>query len=291
MLLAVNQDQPLAYVDSGSGVGVVDTAPVFPATLTVSNDYMRTGFFTISFWFKSLAPTVNKPLAIMCTGTNSNNHMTVLLRPSTTGTNPGRLQLMLAGPLSVNVTSTNRFDDERWHHCAIVFGEVFETTNIELWFDGQFDTNFQQPKYFKAPSNMINSGTTIGQSKWITGATNDGVTLDELAFFNRVLPDERIKAHSKLSQDIEIRLDSNVSILSRIDAKRELIYSLASQVLLSSHIGYVSNKRPLVFSLSSTVSRSAFIDVSIAPKPRRFKATVNNNKTQATIQRKESIRV
>jgi hypothetical protein len=85
------------------------------------------------------------------------------------------------------LTSTDSVNDGQWHHVAVRFGSGVLT----LLIDGVLDSNTETAPVSSIPANTID--LVIGKRD--SGLLPFVGNLDEIAFFNAVLSDERILAH------------------------------------------------------------------------------------------------
>ena len=228
------------------------------------------------------------PMPVFCIGTSASNHMTVGIRPSATGTNPGRLELRLAGPFTHTQVSDVRIDNNEWRHIALQFRYQFETTVIEMFIDGKPDKAVLAPKEFVLPSTW--KTTLLGESKFITGYQTG--QMDEIAVFNKPLSNERIAAHSSLTKpNIELDAKATVDITANIGYSRTLLWSLTSHVLASGNVGLSLDRPKITHSLTSKVTYKGNIDYALLAKPIVWHTKLAAHSTETILQRREHTRL
>lgn len=255
-----------------------------------SANWLKTGEATFECWVKMPNPRT-KPLAIFSVGNSTSNYMLLGVRPSAAGTNPGKLELRATGTaISKTAVSESRIDDNAWHHIALVLSYFSESTMLEYYIDGKYDSGALLSKEFIKPSTWTT--TYLGDvSRFLSGYDSAGSPMDEIAVFNKPLSDERIKAHSSLVKpSIDLAAVATVNITGSISMRTNLIISPAATVGLKGNISFSSLKAPLPFALSSLVTRKGFIDYRLSAKTIKANALLDRNYS-TTLQIKKGTRL
>lgn len=214
MLSSVEADQPKAYVHSGLGEGVVDTAPLWPTTISVNSDWTRNRDQTIEFWFRQPSNSTST-YCVLSVGLNGSNKLLLSVQRSNHGSLPGRVALTLTGSgYNLTWSTTNRYDDGEWHHCVIVLFQMFDVMNQFFYIDGQFESQNYKNSPFVFGSNWGN--TTLGDaSRFAAGYVITGSPIDEIALYDYELPDDRIEAH--YNEVMHVPAGPSVAIAGQID--------------------------------------------------------------------------
>lgn len=193
MLSSVEADQPNVYVHDGLGTGVVDTAPLFPTTITVANTWHRSTSQTIEFWFKQDANATNS-YCVVSAGTSSTRRMIVAVMAGTHQHYPGYLYLGFSGSSGGgSIYTNNGWADGEWHHGVVIIDQS-NRTNIYIYVDSVLVREQYYAFAFRFENTWGN--TRIGDTgPTASGYSISGSPIDEIALYNKALSPDRILAH------------------------------------------------------------------------------------------------
>lgn len=294
MLSSVEADQPKAYVHSGAGTGVVDTAPLFPTTLTVPSTWSRSRDQTIEFWFKK-EPTSTGTYCVLSVGLNSSNRMIVAVVRSNHTVNAGRVTISFAGAVSGTWATANRYDDGQWHHCVIELINYADVLNQYFYIDGQLESqNYADTDYtFGSWGN-----TYIGDcSKFVSGYVISGSPIDEIALYDKILADERIAAHYNevmfgppALPGPSVAIAGQVNVSGSLKTNKRLRLSTA-QFDIDGLIRARILKDPLPFFIASQVDIFGSLAVAKAGKPVATSARMQSSDIDIIVQKGIGIRI
>lgn len=193
MLSSVEADQPNVYVHDGLGTGVVDTAPLFPTTITVANTWHRSTSQTIEFWFKQDAEATNS-YCVVSAGTSSTRRMIIAVEAGNHQWYPGHLYLGFSGSSGGGSVYTNDgWADGEWHHGVVIIDQS-NRTNVYMYVDSVL---VREQNYFHAFRFENRWGNTrIGDTgPTASGYSISGSPIDEIALYDKALSPDRILAH------------------------------------------------------------------------------------------------
>ena len=292
MLSSVEVDQPNAYVHSGLGTGVVDTAPLWPTTIAVDSTWSRSRDQTIEFWFKQEPGSTNS-YCVLSVGSNNSNKLLLAVIRSNHATTAGKVVLTLSGSGYNNSYSTaNRYDDGQWHHCVIVLLNMFDVLNQYFYVDGRLDNQF----YIARSYVFGNWGnTTIGDcERFVPGYVIAGSPIDEIALYNKSLSDERIVAHYN-----EVMVGPpgpSVAIAGQIDISgsvktNKLVRLNTAQFDVDGFIRALILKDPMPFSIASQIDISGFVKTALAGKLVAMSTRMQSSELDAIVQTGIGIRL
>lgn len=266
MLSSVEADRPKAYVHSGLGTGVVDTAPLFPTTITVPSTWSRSRDQTIEFWFKQ-EPNSTNSYGVVSVGVNNSFRMFVAVMRSNHASFGGLVFLSLAGGVNLNVRTANRYDDGKWHHCVIQLMNMGGFFNQYFYIDGQFESHNSYGSEFIFGSW---GNTSIGDvSRFASGYNTVGSPIDEIALYDYLLSDERILAH--YNEVMAALPGPSVAIAGKIDISGSVKTNKrmrlgTAQFDVDGFIRALILKDPMPFSIASQIDISGFVKTALAGK-------------------------
>lgn len=269
MLSSVEADQPNAYVHSGLGTGVVDTAPLWPTRISVPSTWTNSRDQTIEFWFKQ-EPNSTNSYAVVSVGPSSSFHLFVAVLRSNNATNAGKVYLSLAGVVNARWATANRYDDGLWHHCVIIILGVANVLNQYFYIDGEYESH----NYSSRNMTFGSWGTTsIGDnSKVASGYSINGSPIDEIALYNYELLDDRIQAHyNEVMSGPPAIPGPSVAIAGKIDISGSVKTNKrmrlgTAQFDVDGFIRALILKDPMPFSIASQIDISGFVKTALAGK-------------------------
>ena len=297
MLSSVEADKPNVYVHSGAGEGVVDTAPVFPQSppMTVDSTWSRSRDQTIEFWFKA-APLGTNTMPIVSVGISSAYKMILSVRRGNHTSAPGTVWLQLsnnnAGNYHDNYYSTKRYDDGKWHHCAIVLMNFAEVLNLSIYIDGAEERSYY--KEYDFPFGNWGS-TRIGDcSHLASGYTISGSPIDEIALYNKALSPDRILAH--YNEVMAVPPGPSVTIAGQINVSGSLktnkrVRLSTAQFDVDGFIRALILKDPLPLSIASQVDIYGTLRAALAGRPVATSIRMQSSEIDAIVQTGIGIRL
>lgn len=293
MLSTVEADSPLEYVHSGSGTGVVDSAPLWPTNITVGSSWYREQDQTIEFWFKQ-EPNSTNTYAVLSFGINASNRVIVSVGRSNHPSVAGKVGLSVYGSFKANYYSANRYDDGQWHHCVIIMLNGGNTFNQYFYFDGQYESYNNRV----VPLDIGSWGNTyIGDcSKFAAGYVIGGSPIDEIALYDYELLDPRIQAHYDevmfgpvVPPLPEIVLASTVVVSGKLKTNKRI--RLASHIDVGGFIRALVLNDPLPFSIASQVNIEGSMAALLNAKTVRIATTLQPSEIEATMRKGIDIRL
>lgn len=294
MLSSVEADQPKAYVHSGLGEGVVDTAPKWPTTISVNSDWTKKRDQTIEFWFRQPRNSTST-YCVLSVGLNNSNKLLLSVQRSNHASIPGRVALTLTGAGGYNLTwnTTNRYDDGEWHHCVIVMLQLSGVLNQFFYIDGQFESQNYKNSPFEFGSNWGN--TTLGDcSRFAAGYVIAGSPIDEIALYDYELPDDRIEAH--YNEVMHVPAGPSVAISGQVNLSgslktNKLVRLNTARFDVDGFIRALILKDPLPFSIGSQIDIFGNVKTALAGKAVAASTRMQSSELDAIVQTGIGIRL
>lgn len=294
MLSSVEADKPKAYVHSGLGEGVVDTAPMWPTTISVNSDWTRKRDQTIEFWFRQPRNSTST-YCVLSVGLNNSNKLLLSVQRSNHASIPGRVALTLTGAGGYNLSwnTTSRYDDGEWHHCVIIMLQLSGVLNQFFYIDGEFESQNYKGSSFDFGSNWGN--TTLGDcARFAAGYVISGSPIDEIALYDYELPEDRIEAHYNEVKNVPA--GPSVSISGKVDIDGALktnkfVRLNAAKFDLLGFLDVLILNNPMPFSLSSQVNISGMLRTAMAGSPVTTSVRMQDNDLDIIVQRGIGVRL
>lgn len=281
----------MQVVDSGSGIGVVGSAPLWPTTITVDSDWAMGQDQTIEFWFKQEADSDNS-YCVLSLGANKTNRMFIAVMRGTHASQAGRVYLSFAGIVNANWRTVQRYDDGEWHHCVIVLVSMYGVLNQFFYVDGELDSQ----NYTDRSPNMRTWNTTyIGDcSKFVAGYVIEGSPIDEIALYDYQLDTDRIQAHYNEVMagpaGLEFSISSHVNVSGALKTNKRIRLH-AAQIDVEGFIAALVLNNPLRLSISSQVDMSGRLKAGIAGKRVLTSARMQSNELDTIVQTGIGVRI
>lgn len=253
LLSTVAADQPREYVNSGLGVGVVGSAPLWPTNISVPSTWSQSSDQTIEFWFKQ-EPDSTSSYGVLSVGTNTSNYLFVAVMRSNHASYGGQVFLSFAGSAGANWRTENRYDDGQWHHCVIQMMNMYGVLNQYFYIDGELESS----NFYYGEFSFGNWGdTVIGDvSRIVNGYSISGSPIDEIALYDYLLDDDRILAHynevMSTPSELEVSIGGTISVsgsLSTLVLRDPLFVRVSSVVHVLGSLGLDMYGKPVSISL------------------------------------------
>ena len=263
--------------------------------MTVDSTWSRSRDQTIEFWFKA-APLGTNTMPIVSVGISSAYKMILSVRRGNHTVEPGKLWLQLSnnngGPYHDHYYSINRYDDGKWHHCAVVMIQFASVLNLFIYIDGVEERSF----YKNIDFPFGNWGSTrIGDcSHLAAGYTISGSPIDEIALYNKALSLDRILAH--YNEVMAGPPGPSVAIAGQIDISgsvktNKLVRLNTAQFDVDGFIRALILKDPLPFSIASQIDILGNVKAALAGKPVATSTRMQSSELDAIVQTGIGIRL
>jgi PKD repeat protein len=182
---AVNGDTNQGSAFNGTSNGLVRSNAIVPLTTDVS----------IELWFKTASTTGGKLAGYGSSATGSSGTYDRNVYMS----NDGRLSYSVLFGAQRTITTTDKFNDNRWHHLVVAQGMA----GTKLYVDGQVKASNGGIRYartfngyWRVGGDNLGTLPNRGTNQWFTGS------IDEFAVYPYVLDPTKVSQHKDAGQGV-----------------------------------------------------------------------------------------